>query len=299
MKLARKIGVGLVAGVALAAVSMPMASDAEAGVVTYSSLEISNLRITSGLEGIVTGGNRAPQFTNSTRTNASFNDAPGVSNSSPTDAQMSCVGNCGGIGQNDYSQVSAGAGSDWQFARGDAQLGGNLLQPGGASGSTVGEMNLNQRFTAGTGGSEAGTNAAVWSMDFETDAAISDVTLEFDAIGELLALSDNEFGSGQASYNWVMTIRNADTNSFVDEFAPGELNQNVAVLNEGGIDSYSVNQSFLFTVGGLQQDTRYRVIIDHKSDVNAQLVSAPATLAVLGLGLLGLGAVARRRRQVA
>jgi len=290
MRTFKSIGLGLVAGLALTAMALPSASDANANVIVYSSLEVSNLRITSGLEFIDLS---SVAFTNSTRSNASFTGAPGVTWNDPSDANLSCV---------DFSQVSSGVpGDGWQFARGDALLTGSVVNPANpAAGYTVGEMNLLSGEISGTGGGEAGTNAAARVIEFMVGDGVGDIVLEFDAIGELLALSDSEFGSGQASFAWTMTIRNADTNAFVTEFTPEELNQNVGLLNEAGLDSYSVDDSFLFTISGLQANTRYRVLIDHRSDVNAALrVSAPATLAVLGLGLLGLGAVARRRRLAA
>lgn len=288
MKVFKQISFGIAAGVALTALSMPVATDADAGVIAYSTLQVSNVRLTSGGDQI----GSIDSINNATSSRASFDDAPGVSFSNASDALMSCVGDCGGIGQNDYSQISAGNPS-LHFARGDSILSGTI-PAGNAAASTVAETQLTSRAGSNAGG-EISSTSFFTTIDF--DGVADDVTLEFDAFGELFVSSSDVTGFAQADFNWQLTLFDVTGGTLAGFFLPSDLNQSVAVDGIGS-DSYSVNDSFLLTVSGLQADHQYRLIIDHNSDVEAEL-PVPATLAVLGIGLLGLGALARRRKQIA
>lgn len=288
MKFTRKIGLGLAAGM----LASTLAFTAQAGVIAYSALEITSVRITSGGDQITTPIN----ITNATSSRSTFDSGAFDSHSNPSDALLSCVGNCGGIAQNDFSQVSAGN-PNLHFARGDALLTGSILNPAGANAYTVAETQLTHQETSNAGG-EISTTSFFWTIDI--DGELGDVTLEFDALGELLASSDVVDGSAQADFNWDLTLRDVTSGgngTFVASYSPDELNQSVAVF---GIDSatYSIDDSFVFTVSGLLADHRYRLIINHNSDVEANLPE-PASMAMLGLGLLGLGGMAVRRRKSA
>lgn len=296
LKFTKKAGIGMVAAFAFAALSSPSMAE----VVAYSTLQLTNFQITSGGEQIVLTGPNAPVVNNATSSRASFDGGAGDAASHPTDALMACVGDCGTIGQNDFTRVSAGD-NTLHFARGDALLTGSLLVPAGVAAYTVAETQLTQNDGSNAGG-EASTSSFFWTIEF--DGTLNDIVLEFDAIGELLTASDIVSGSAEADFDWTLELRDVTgggDGTFVTDFSPDELNEAVAI---NGIDSasYSVDEHFMFTVSGLLSDRRYRLIISHNSDVEASFllqVPEPVSMAALGLGLLALGGMAARRRKVA
>lgn len=268
---------------------------AQASVIAYSTLQITNFKITAGGDQVVGAGPKGPVINNGTSSRASFDDAPGVSGSNPTNAPQSCIGDCGGIGQNDFSRVSDGNPAS-HFARGDAQLTGSLLSNVGANAKTVGETQLTRNEGANAGG-EISTSSFFWTTLF--DGSASDIVLTFDALGELYAYSSISGGYAQADIDWSLTLRDVTgggNGTFVTEFNPEELNQSLAVSGIG-LAEYSFEDQFSFIISGLQADRRYRLIISHNSDVEATYkVPEPASLAALGLGLTALGGMAARRR---
>lgn len=293
MKLAKTLTYGLAAGMFASAVAFT----AQAEVVAYSTLQITNFQITAGGEQIVPGEANIV-ITNATSSRASFDGGAGDAASHATDTRMSCVGACGGIAENDFSRISVGD-SSLHFARGDALLTGSLLLPGGAHAYSVAETQLTKNAGSNAGG-EVSTSSFFWTIEF--DGTLGDITLEFDALGELLVASDIVKGSAQADFDWTLQLRDVTgggNGTFVTEFSPDNLNESVAI---NGVDSasYSVDDHFIINVSGLLADRRYRVIISHNSDVEAYFEAPePASMAALGLGLLALGGMAARRRKAA
>lgn len=288
----RLTGLILIAGLTLIAITGLLASNANAGVVAYSTLQITDVRVTAG--GGQIGAFSSISGTSSSR--ASFDGAPGVAWSDPADTPMSCVGDCGGIAENDFSQVSAGN-PGLHFARGDAILAGSI-PTGDAAALTVAETQLTHQAGSSADG-EVSTTSTFTTINFMPPA--EDITLEFDAFGELFAESTDADGFAQANFEWSLILSEQDPMTmayfFTHASIPLDLNRSVAISGIGS-DSYSVANHYLLTVSGLQANTNYRLQISQSSDVEAAL-PVPATMAILGVGLIGLGAAARRRKRIA
>jgi len=286
---------GLLVGVAAGALTAGLASTANAGAIAYSSLLISNF--------VVLDENRA-QFGpedfnltigNFTKAEAELNGIGSIGTNA-SDVLLQCQdggsGNCGPIGQNNFAQQPP----IQQFSRGDAVLTGAAVLPGGANSSTVAEVQLNTP-SSGTSGSNTGTGTQ-FSFVLDEDQAL---TFEFDAVGTLHALLEEDDVMAFAGLGWSLSIAELESGAEVFAFAPSCINASRTVVNAGE-QNYSCVDSFSATTGLLSFGVEYLLSINHESAANAELaddvdVPEPEAAALLGLGLLGLAAVRRRVRK--
>ncbi|MDA5193576.1 EDSAP-1 family PEP-CTERM protein [Govanella unica] len=302
MKLFKTIAFGLAAGVALAALALPV-EKAEARVVAYSTLQVTNFFITDGAQ-ILTN----IQGQNNTNTSAVLASYGNVAHDDPQDitsnsnALQSCVGAggvCGSIPQDDfarYSAVNTGA----HFARSDADLSGNILTPvSGANAKSVAEVELNQ-VGSGTGASGI-QSAANFGISFVAGNT-GNLTLQFDAAWDIYLFSDEINSVTQADTQWAITLFDVTTQtdvtsiiSFTGAGQLSDLNKAQSLFGPGTNNTNNGSDNFILTVSGLQEGHSYDFNLTHNTKATAtKRVSEPAALGFLGLGLIGLAW--RRRR---
>ncbi len=139
------------------------------------------------------------------------------------------------------------------------------------------------------------------------------ITVDFDTIVHLLAYLDSANGSahGGTSWNINLSVLNGPTvfNWSPDGTAGGitggteiadscNMNASRTVL-QAGQTGYDCTGREAATSVALTAGTQYQLSISHNTLSDVTVVPEPDTIAVMGLGLLGLGLVSRRKSKKA
>lgn len=204
-----------------------------------------------------------------------------------------------GVGENNFTQAGGMAGD---YARADSQIVSQQIS--GIFGvntevNGVAEGNLVDRFTSSAGGTtSSGTQLEV------TFTTTGDFTLSLSLLADwrLESFADPGDGPATVTSNFSLELKQGGATLF--ELTPTELNQSFTDDDTSdGMSSVNAGAGVAFndTSASFGAGT-YSLAYSHGVSIlltNVPEIPSPATLALLGVGLAGLGFGKRRRQKVA
>lgn len=309
MKFARK---NLVMSAAVASLCFGVMGQAQADAFAQSILNISNFRLlhSSGTAftpadfGLLDGVNsaHARSSLNGVTATAAPQDFSILSGMNP-DVTHQFVGLPNPPrAENDFTPFPTPPAVPGTFGYADQNLTGSAIavggNPAGASAQTRADASLQLNGSA-SGDSDVGT-----STTFSFTLGVGDsMTFAFDATPFTQAYTTaGPATNAIARLSWSLNIVNQSTGEIVYVYQPGELNGLANASRTGtfaGLTTYNPGTlSFSGTSPLLNNTDVYQLTIQHNTLANAlqsAAVPEPATLAIFGLGLLGMSALRRRR----
>lgn len=173
------------------------------------------------------------------------------------------------------------------FAGSDVTRGGSALTPTGASSLTDATVVLNSE---GDGSSQ--TNSGVAGHITVTSATAFDFSLSFLADYFIRADLDQPATAVLANITWTVIATDASDN-VVFFWNPINLGRSVNKTVDEKVVGLVTDQ--LYTNGASLGAGTYQFVIRQVANADAILIPEPGSLALAGLGLLGLGALRRRK----
>ncbi|HQC73190.1 MAG TPA: PEP-CTERM sorting domain-containing protein, partial [Candidatus Competibacteraceae bacterium] len=316
----------LVAAILASTLGLTVSADALAGAYSAAKMDLTNIKIAKEDGGnlstkdftLLSGG-----ITNSTDasgkyeepviTGSNLGDTDSANDSTllPNLDAFACQGpGCGTVTNNSFTLAGPPANS--AYSMGDTQLTGSivdvydptgttLLQAAGARAAFLVENNLTN---TSEGSSSANLNL---SVDIEFIANLTDeliLTLDYLAYAVANVTPNGLPGSNaDASFNWSWSLKdisNPNNTISIDKDSPTALNSGPVAVNNPGTDTGGslTSGSYSYTTNTLTAGTAYRLSIAQIGQANATFkVPEPGSLAMLGIGLLGMVGVGRFRRQ--
>jgi len=298
--------------IAIAAAASLMAPlSANAGVVGIADMNVTALGFTTppgGLTLVIENesrtGTASANYNGVVAGGATANSITGFG-AAVVDVGYRCAGQCataaglynGSLGGLENATNHIGTPGTANYALGDMFISGSAL-----GGSISGQTRANAVSTGPTnfGGANATIlNSGVVSGSFTVGTTFtSSLTMGVDAYLQAWVdpLSAGVARTASAGYGWNILITDAIGNVVLD-WDPIELNKGFTSSDAAGnaLKTYSYAGALSSAVATFTKGVKYDFTINQSSNATVRDIPEPASIALIGIALLGAGAVTRRR----
>jgi hypothetical protein len=210
-----------------------------------------------------------------------------------------CAGpDCTQIGEDNYAHNLLSLGDDLDFVSSDSKVSFDFPSFTTNAQSRA-DVSLSKTNSDNLSRGESGiTNTVTGVLEFDL-ATMGDVDFSYDFVAELVAAVSPDWATNlhdafvEASYSLTVSITElANPTNIIDM---GDLNTGLTLSSTGAFNfdlepSGSKSQTLVDLNAGA-----YQIGVTHSTYVSAKHVPEPTTLAIFGLGLLGLAGASRRR----